>query len=65
MAKIRREALQGSDGWEGGRLELYCCLGVYCRLVGGSRLVHSRRRQSILSQRCWDGDRPMQNTREH
>ena len=32
MAKIRREALQGSDGWEGGRLELYYCLGVYCRL---------------------------------
>ena len=32
MAKIRREALQGSDGWEGGRLELCYCLGVYCRL---------------------------------
>ena len=29
MAKIRREALQGSDGWEGGRLELSYGLGVY------------------------------------
>ena len=26
---------------------------------------YSHGRQSILSQRCWDGDRPMQNTREH
>ena len=33
-------------------------LGLYVDGGGGVK-------QSILSQRGWDGDRPMQNTREH
>ena len=55
-----------SGGWWGWKF-------VFTKLfflggVGGDFGVFGgtcRLRQSILSQRCWDGDHPMQNTRKH
>ena len=45
MAKIRREALQGSDGWEGGRLDYYYYVGVLTSSSGVGRDQHK-----------WQGD---------
>ena len=55
------ESFEGGQGggvikvWPSGRVEFILRI-AHCYIIRG---------QNILSQRCWDGDRPMQNTREH